>query len=624
MAVVEPADVDAFLAICEKWEVDATVIGEVTDGDRLQIDWHGERVVDVPPRSVAHDGPTYHRPFARPDSQDELQADAAERLPRPSTGDELRETLLRLVASPNLCDKSWITDQYDRYVQGNTVLAQPSDSGMIRVDTDTNLGVARLHRLQRPVRPPRPVRRCPARARRVLPQRLDGRRHPDGDQRLPELRLAGGPSRDVAVRRGLPRAQGRVCRARHPGHRRQRQPLQPDRRDARSCRLPWSPCSGSSRTSPGARRPASVRPGTACCCSARRARSCPDRCGRTSSTTTSVDSRQGRPRRGARAQRAARRRDRRALLGARRLRRRPGPDAGGVLPAPRRRCPGGPGRGRGRRRLRRAVRESAARVVVSVAPEDEERMFELAAEHGVPITSLGETRGDSLEVDRRRSTYPRGAAHRLDAHPAGSDGLSVPRTGAERCAASTSVPSPACGSSRRSGSWSTTSRGTTRVLLVEHHTEAPLRSSTRSPRPAFVGSTCSSCSPGFVLALNYMDRLGGRLEIRTDLAVPVAPARADLAALHAGHRRRRAVAARPARPLGQRGDQPGDLDQPAAPGADGPAVVPARTRAEQLGGPGLVAVRGMARVPDVSRDRPRRRAFPPAGCEPGRSWCWPA
>ena len=42
--------------------------------------------------------------------------------------------------------------------------------------------------------------------------------------------------------------------------------------------------------------------------------------------------------------------------------------------------------------------ESAARVVVSVAEEDEERLFELAAEHGVPITSLGETRGDSLEV----------------------------------------------------------------------------------------------------------------------------------------------------------------------------------------------------------------------------------
>ncbi len=142
MAIVEPDDVDAFLAICAKWDVEAVVVGEVTDTERLQIDWHGERVVDVPPRSVAHDGPTYHRPFARPAWQDDLQADAAESLPRPGSGDEMRKTLLTLVASPNLCDKSWITDQYDRYVRGNTVLAQPSDSGMVRVDEETNLGVS--------------------------------------------------------------------------------------------------------------------------------------------------------------------------------------------------------------------------------------------------------------------------------------------------------------------------------------------------------------------------------------------------------------------------------------------------------------------------------------------------
>jgi phosphoribosylformylglycinamidine synthase len=51
-------------------------------------------------------------------------------------------TLLRLVGSPNLSDKSWITDQYDRYVRGNTVLAQPADAGMVRVDEETGLGVA--------------------------------------------------------------------------------------------------------------------------------------------------------------------------------------------------------------------------------------------------------------------------------------------------------------------------------------------------------------------------------------------------------------------------------------------------------------------------------------------------
>ena len=142
MAVVEPGDIAAFLAITTKWDVEASVIGEVTETGRLVIDWHGETVVDVPPRTVAHDGPVYERPYARPEWQDALQADGAEKLARPATGDELRATLLQLVASPNLCDKSWITDQYDRYVQGNTVLAQPADSGMVRVDEETHLGVS--------------------------------------------------------------------------------------------------------------------------------------------------------------------------------------------------------------------------------------------------------------------------------------------------------------------------------------------------------------------------------------------------------------------------------------------------------------------------------------------------
>jgi len=142
MAVVEPADVERFLEICRKWDVQATVVGEVTADDRLVIEWHGETIVDVDPRTVAHEGPVYERPYARPDSQDALQASGGADLARPATGDELAATLLRLVASPNLCDKRWVTDQYDRYVRGNSVLAQPEDAGMLRIDEETGLGVA--------------------------------------------------------------------------------------------------------------------------------------------------------------------------------------------------------------------------------------------------------------------------------------------------------------------------------------------------------------------------------------------------------------------------------------------------------------------------------------------------
>ena len=143
-AVVAPENVDAFMAIIKKWDVEAVVIGEVTDSGHLTVDWHGERIVDVPPRTVAHEGPIYERPYARPSWQDALQADAptADRLARPTTADDIRATVLNMIGAPNLASKAWITDQYDRYVLGNTVLSQPEDVGMVRIDEESGLGVA--------------------------------------------------------------------------------------------------------------------------------------------------------------------------------------------------------------------------------------------------------------------------------------------------------------------------------------------------------------------------------------------------------------------------------------------------------------------------------------------------
>jgi len=144
MAVVAPDKLDRFLEITARWEVETAVIGEVTGTGRLTIDHHGHRIVDVDPRTVAHEGPVYDRPYARPAWQDELNDDgaSARHLPRSSDGATLREQVLALVASPNLASKSWVTDQYDRYVQGNTALAQPDDAGVVRVDETTGLGVA--------------------------------------------------------------------------------------------------------------------------------------------------------------------------------------------------------------------------------------------------------------------------------------------------------------------------------------------------------------------------------------------------------------------------------------------------------------------------------------------------
>ena len=224
------------LDVAEKWGVWATAIGEVTASEtegqpgRLVISWNDHVVVDVPPGSLADDGPVYARPMREPADLILLQADRAETLPRPSTGDELRETVLRMVASPNLCDKTWVTEQYDRYVLGNTVLAQPEDAGVLRIDERTGLGVAlsvdgngRYARLD----PYEGAKLALAEAYRNVA--VTG-----AEPAAVTDCLNFGSPEDPAVMwqfaeavRGL--ADG-CLRAGHPGHRRQRQLLQPDRR----------------------------------------------------------------------------------------------------------------------------------------------------------------------------------------------------------------------------------------------------------------------------------------------------------------------------------------------------------------------------------------------------------
>ena len=142
MAVVAPDKLEAFMEVIAKWDVEAAVIGEVNGSGRLTIDHFGERIVDVDPRTVAHEGPTYDRPYARPAWQDDLNADTSERLARPASASALADQVRAVVTSVNQASTSWVTSQYDRFVRGGTALAQPDDAGVIRVDEATGRGVA--------------------------------------------------------------------------------------------------------------------------------------------------------------------------------------------------------------------------------------------------------------------------------------------------------------------------------------------------------------------------------------------------------------------------------------------------------------------------------------------------
>ena len=135
-AVVTPENVEKFKEICAHWDVTCAEIGEVTTGDHLIIRHQGEVVVDAPAHTIANEGPVYDRPYPRPEWQDALQEfQGVEK-------QDLTVTLKKLVASPALCSRDFITEQYDRYVRGNTVQSHHANAGVLRIDEETGRGVA--------------------------------------------------------------------------------------------------------------------------------------------------------------------------------------------------------------------------------------------------------------------------------------------------------------------------------------------------------------------------------------------------------------------------------------------------------------------------------------------------
>ncbi len=139
LAVVEPGDLDAAKAVCDKWGLRCTVIGTVTDTGRFVVR-EGDRVVaDMPAARLAHDAPEYDPEAERPAYLDEVQAFDPDTLEHPGDRAGLEDALLRVLASPNICSRAWIWRQYDHQVMVNTAVLPGSDAAVIRIG-DTGRG----------------------------------------------------------------------------------------------------------------------------------------------------------------------------------------------------------------------------------------------------------------------------------------------------------------------------------------------------------------------------------------------------------------------------------------------------------------------------------------------------
>jgi phosphoribosylformylglycinamidine synthase len=112
-------------AVFRKWDLDFAVIGEVTDSGRLQLDWNGARVCDLPLDPIGEEAPKYDRPHVP-------TAPAAPLAAVPESGD-LAGDLVKLLGCPDLASRRWVWEQYDHMVGADTVQRPGGDAAVVRV-----------------------------------------------------------------------------------------------------------------------------------------------------------------------------------------------------------------------------------------------------------------------------------------------------------------------------------------------------------------------------------------------------------------------------------------------------------------------------------------------------------
>ena len=121
---------DEVKRIFDKWDLDAVVIGQVTEDHQFRAHFNGAEVVRVPITALTKEAPVYQRPATRPSNIDELQQLDLSAVQEP---EDLAATLKLLLGSPNIALKEWLYRQYDHFVRSNTVIAPGADAAVIRV-----------------------------------------------------------------------------------------------------------------------------------------------------------------------------------------------------------------------------------------------------------------------------------------------------------------------------------------------------------------------------------------------------------------------------------------------------------------------------------------------------------
>ncbi|OJX50399.1 phosphoribosylformylglycinamidine synthase subunit PurL [Devosia sp. 66-22] len=127
LMVLKPSKEAEARAVFQKWELDFATVGITTDDLRFRVKWQGNIVADLPIKDLGDQAPEYDRPWTKPEPRAALDANDIPQM-------DVADALLSLIGSPALSSRRWVYEQYDTYIQGNSLQRPGGDAGVIRVE----------------------------------------------------------------------------------------------------------------------------------------------------------------------------------------------------------------------------------------------------------------------------------------------------------------------------------------------------------------------------------------------------------------------------------------------------------------------------------------------------------
>ncbi|RCL03504.1 MAG: phosphoribosylformylglycinamidine synthase [Candidatus Tokpelaia sp. JSC161] len=136
LMLLKPEQAKKAKKIFQKWGLEFSIIGKTTDNPQLHIFHKNKEIANLPIQALTHEAPEYDRPWIEPEKKTQIESDSVEEVK------ELDKALIKIINSPNQSSRRWVYEQYDTFIQGNTIINPGGDAGVIRINNNEKRALA--------------------------------------------------------------------------------------------------------------------------------------------------------------------------------------------------------------------------------------------------------------------------------------------------------------------------------------------------------------------------------------------------------------------------------------------------------------------------------------------------